>query len=314
MITTTTQIPPEILNSLSGKMLSVPQPNLIHNLFLVQDKKPKGSGYIHRFRRFAKIGHALTPLGNMGIEPPAQTLSAVDIDATLQFYGTWIAINEQVPLTLDSKPLNIAAQRLGISLRETQDILTRNVLMASASQVNAVGGFNGDNPTEITRADVDGIIRTLKSNDAKTLADDILGADRFGSGPIRASYVALGHTDLCGSLDTVQGFVHTSQYPSDSKLASSEWGAIGNSRYFLSSQGARRPNASLNGAHVYPVIYMGIEAAATIEQDLYTAQYIYTPASIAGGPLHMNSTAGYKFSHATVVLNEQWLVTLNVTL
>ena len=42
--------------------------------------------------------------------------------------------------------MNEAAARLGVSLRQTEDTLTRNMLAATAGFVNCVGGVNGDNP------------------------------------------------------------------------------------------------------------------------------------------------------------------------
>jgi len=44
------------------------------------------------------LATAMVPLGNTGITPPAQTLSAVDIDAKVSFYGTYLILNEQVTL------------------------------------------------------------------------------------------------------------------------------------------------------------------------------------------------------------------------
>ena len=37
-----------------------------------------------------------------------------------------------------------------------------------------------DNPTEITRPDVDTVVRTLLDNNAYTVLDNIQGEDRFG--------------------------------------------------------------------------------------------------------------------------------------
>lgn len=54
------------------------------------------------------------------------------------------------------------------------------MLAASASFINCVGGVNGDVPTEITRSDVDVIIKTLKSNNAYTIMDkDIVHVKSF---------------------------------------------------------------------------------------------------------------------------------------
>jgi hypothetical protein len=46
-----------------------------------------------------------------------------------------------------------------------------------------------DNPTEITRSDVDTVIRTLADNNAYTIADYIGGEDKFGK--------LLSFSDLC---------------------------------------------------------------------------------------------------------------------
>ena len=71
--------------------------------------------------------------------------------------------------------LNECAARLGVSLRQTEDQLTRDMLAATAGFMNAVGGVNGDNPTEVTRTDVDEVVRTLLSNNAYTIMDNIEG-------------------------------------------------------------------------------------------------------------------------------------------
>ena len=75
--------------------------------------------------------------------------------------------------------LNEAAQRLGVSLRQTEDELTRNMLQSTAAFINCTGGTNGDNPTELSRSDVDEIIRALVNANAYTIADNIEGEDRF---------------------------------------------------------------------------------------------------------------------------------------
>lgn len=53
------------------------------------------------------------------------------------------------------------------------------MLNSTASFINCVGGANGDNPTEITRSDVDTAIRTLVNNNAYTISDMIEGEDRL---------------------------------------------------------------------------------------------------------------------------------------
>jgi len=70
-----------------------------------------------------------------------------------------------------------------------------------------------DNPTEITRSDVDAVVRTLLNNNAYTIMDNIEGEDKFGTAPVRDAYFALCSTQLTGNLDAVAGFIQKNQYP-----------------------------------------------------------------------------------------------------
>ena len=95
-ITTTTLLPAPVQQSFSYKLLSVPVPNMIHKIAAVKKQMPRNGGTTLRMRRYNPLATAMVPLGNTGVTPPAQTLTAVDIDAKISFYGTYILINEQV--------------------------------------------------------------------------------------------------------------------------------------------------------------------------------------------------------------------------
>jgi len=95
-ITTTTLLPAPVQQSFSLKLLSVPTPNMIHKIPAVLKTMPANGGTTLRMRRYNPLETAMVPLGNTGVTPPAQTLSAVDIDAEISFYGTYIQLNEQV--------------------------------------------------------------------------------------------------------------------------------------------------------------------------------------------------------------------------
>lgn len=59
---------------------------------------PQNGGRTLRMRRYNPLATATVPLGNSGIYPPAQLLTAVDIDCDISFYGTYVSLNEQVTL------------------------------------------------------------------------------------------------------------------------------------------------------------------------------------------------------------------------
>lgn len=208
--------------------------------------------------------------------------------------------------------LNEAAQRLGVAMRQTEDELTRNMLAATASFINCVSGVNGDSPTEITRPDINRVVRTLANNNAYTILGGIEGQDRFGTAPVRSAYFALASTQIMSDLDNVAGFINVAQYPSQQVLEA-EWGAAGNLRFLVSSIGSVTPNASVNGSDVYNVFCVGREAYACIEQDQYSASFIYRPP-ILDTALALNCTVGYKMAEVPRILNDLWVINLRCTL
>ena len=178
-ITTTSVLPAPVQQSFSYKLLSVPTPYFIHKIPAMLKQMPRNGGTTLRMRRYNPLPTATVPLGNSGVNPPPVQLTAINIDAVIDFYGQYILLNEQVTLQNQDPVLNEAAQRLGVSLRQTEDELTRNMLQATAAFINCTGGTNSDNPTELTRSDVDEVIRTLVTNNSYTIADNIEGEDRF---------------------------------------------------------------------------------------------------------------------------------------
>lgn len=312
-VTTTSVLPAPVQQSFSMKLLSVPVPYMIHKIPADLKAMPRNGGTTLRMRRYNPLATAPVPLGNSGVTPPPQTLTAVNIDAQMDFYGTYILLNEQVTLQNQDPVLNEAAQRLGVSLRQTEDQLMRTMLNSTASFINCVGGTNGDNPTEITRSDVDVVVRTLRGNNAYSFLSGVEGEDRFGTAPVRDAYFGLGHTDLIGQIDNVTGFIQKWNYPNQNSTLDAEWGTVANVRFLLSSIGSFIPTASLLGASVYNIFVCGREAFAAIEQDGYSAQFIYRPP-IYDSPLALNASVGYKFAEVPRILNDQWVFNLRCTL
>jgi len=235
---------------------------------------PRNGGNTLRMRRYNPLQTAMVPLGNSGITPPPQNLTAVDIDAKISFYGTYVVLNEQVTLQNQDPVLNECAARLGVSLRQTEDQLTRDMLASTASFINCVSGTNGDSPTELAFGDVAEVTRVLLGNNAYTISDNIEGEDKFGTAPVRDAYFALCHTNMTKELESVDNFTSKSNYPAPTNALRSEWGCVNNLRFLVSSIGSISPNASVNGRDVYNIFCVGMEAYATVQQDGYSASFI----------------------------------------
>ena len=107
---------------------------------------PAKSGNTLRMPRYDRLPTFPVPLGGSGQTPPSTNLNRVDIDATISFYGQYVAINQQVVLQNQDMVLEETSKLLGLSLRMTEDQLTRDMMAASASIYVCSGGTNADSP------------------------------------------------------------------------------------------------------------------------------------------------------------------------
>lgn len=70
------------------------------------------------------------------------------------------------------------------------------MLAATAGFINSTGGIDGDNPTEMSRSDIQGVITALVNANAKRITETIEGENRFGTGPKNYGALKLFLIDL----------------------------------------------------------------------------------------------------------------------
>lgn len=314
MSTTTTILPPPVQQKFSAKLLATPQARLIHGMAAMSYEMEERSGDILRMRRYTRLNTAPVPLGPAMLNPPVQTLTAVDIDARIDWYATYILITKQVSLINQDPVLNEAAARLGQSMRETEDGLIRDMLAGTATAINCVNGVNGDNPTNLARADIDGVVATLQGNDGDFIANMIEGEDKFGTGPVRDSYFAMCDSRMIGQLEAVNGFINKAQYPNQTNISPSEWGSIGNVRFFISSAGSVTTAASALGADILNIFITAQDAYAKIEQNGVSAKFIYHPPGHGDDPAELRQTAAWRMAQVPRITNDAWIANLRATI
>src|SRR5678816_4352465 len=195
----------------------------------------------------------------------------------------------------------------------TEDQITRDMLASTASIYNCTGGNNGDNPTNISLSDIDTVTAALLTDDAWMIFDSVEGEDRFGTGPVRNAYLALAHSNLTPNLNNINGFISQWNYPNQNKTLKSEWGSVNNVRFMVSSVASVTPNSSNLGNDVYNVFIMGMEAYCCVEQDNYSARFLYRPP-VFSDALFQNVTLGYVFAEVPRILNDLWITNLRCTL
>lgn len=311
-ITNIQNMAPELPLQFSEDLLSTPMFNLIHSFGADLHFAEAHIGRNIRMSRYEKLSTNGGQLDGSGIDPAPEVVTRTDIDAKVEIYAKTVVINEQVVLWENDKVLTKFTALLGQWLREKEDLLMRDLYASSVSYINAVGGVNGLQPSEISRNDVNNIERILLGNDARTMLEVIEAEDKFSTGPTRDSFIALASTDITSDLQNVQGVLLKNAYPEQEGLRPEEYCSVSRFRFFVSSKAASIPGAASDGSTVYTIPMYGLEAAAKIEQNNYTALLGYRPPYVVSS-VAQNSQLYAKFAIGRAITNQNWVSGLNVT-
>lgn len=311
-ITNINNMAPELPVQASEDLLSTPMFNLIHSFGVDLHHAEAYIGKTTRMSRFERLSTDGGQLDGSGIDPASEVPVRSDIDATMEIYAKSIVTNEQVVLYENSKTLTKFTALLGQWLREKEDLLMRDLFASSVSYINATGGLNGDQPSNISRNDVNNIERILLGNDARTMLTSVEATRMIGTAGVRDAFIALANTNLSSDLQNVQGVLLKNAYPTQEGLRPEEYCSISRFRFFVSSKGAKIPGASTLGNTVYTIPMYGLEAAAKIEQNNYTAVIGYRPPWVVSS-VAQNSQLYAKFAIARAITNQNWISGLNVT-
>lgn len=244
-------------------------------------------------------------LGNAGIDPPAQVPQRDLIDCQMAFFGTGCIVNEQVVLQDQEGVLAWISERLAVAMRQAEDLILRDYIVSAASEINAGGGSNADNPTNLGLSDFSLVATTLDTNNAYKFMTGIEGMDRFGSAPVRASYFMLSSTELQTDFDGLvgSGIINAWNYPNNTSALPSEWGSVFNVRILTSSEAPVARAASANSQDVYYNTVCGKQAVTHVTQDGDSMRLLYRGPEYSG-MLMQNITLAVRFSQAQAITQD----------
>ena len=193
-------------------------------------------------------------------------------------------------------------------MAQTVDEIVRDMMVSTLSAVLCSHGSNGSTPTELTDADVVDVIMGLRQGNARMMAPQKMGENKFGSAPIRESYWGFMSVDLQDDLEDLDTFVPVSDYPNSGGVLDSEWGATKNIRWLQSTNG-------YSSGGTYSNFVVGQESYGVVKLGGHGSQMIMKPLGSAGtaDPLDQRASAGWKMQYACRVLNDNWIAQLTCT-
>lgn len=323
-------------NTLSGELKTFYDTELLENArvelvyaqFAKKQPLPRGRGKTVEWRKwntFARAGK-LTE----GVIPTGQKFGMSVKTASIDQYGTFAAVSDQLELHAYDDVILGATEEMGASLAETQEVLIRDALLTNTNvlycdNVTEDGTFVST-PTSCATMAAGG---TTGSSDSATpngwakLTPDMVAKavtkmkkDRVPM--IHGKYAMVIHPSVAYDLRKSKDWVEAHKYAATTELFNGEIGELHGMRFiedvFAPVLTGNNYKNKANGA-TYACYAFGKDSFGIIDPDGGGAEMIVHDKSEIGGPLNQFSTIGYKFetNGATILYPERMLRVMAVS-
>lgn len=308
-----------------AKMLTRGVPHLVIEKFGQVYVMPNRSTKVAKWRRYNALPLALTPLVE-GVTPAGSRVTVTDVTATLEQHGDFVPFSDVIEDTHEDPFLQQVSEVLGEQAAQTVETLRYNKIKAGTNVFFANGSDRGDVNTPLTLALQRKATRALKRQNAMQITSVVGSTPAFSTEPVEAAFIALVHPDIENDIRNITGFIPTKKYGTVTPWAN-EIGAVEDVRYLRSTIFTSFPGATgvVGGAtstmvntggfaDVYPVLYIAKDAYGIVplKGKDSLAIMVVNPKPAVGDPLGQKGTAGWKCMQTSVILNDAWMVRVEV--
>lgn len=321
--TTYSDISPRTTAYADAKLLKRAQPNNVLSQFGEIRPVPKNKTQAVIFRRYNKLDATPVELQE-GVTPTGKKLTKTDITANVKQYGDWVGITDVIKDTHEDPVLNEMIDVLGEQAAEMYDKIYAGVLKAGTNVIYANGTSRSAVNTPISDTVIDKALRVLERQEAKPIRGIINAGPNIGTKPIPPAFIAVCHSDLRYDLENLTGWVPVHEYANTAGLINGEAGSVGQFRFVFDNNltawadagGAAGSMISTSGtnADVYPVLIFGKQSYGIVplggKGSVRT--YVNNPKAITGDELAQRGSVGWKGWTTAVILNDLWMVRLEV--
>lgn len=310
-----------------GKMLEHAEPILVLDKFGDTKPLPKNKADTITFRRPVPYIVTTTQLVE-GVTPAPKSISYEDVSVQMGQYGDLFEMSDRVADMSEDPVLSNAVMLLGEQAAETKELILWGVLRAgtNAFYSGTAATSRAQVTAPITLALQRAVVRSLKTQRAKTITSMVSASPKFGTEAVAPAFVAFGHTDIEQDIRDMDGFTPTERYGNFSPISPYEIGKVEGVRYILSpvlvpwaaaggdSSGAMVESVA-GSTDVYPLVYIAKNAYGTV--PLKGAGSM-NPVVINPGrpspadPLGQRGYVGWKMYFAALILNEAWMARVEV--
>jgi N4-gp56 family major capsid protein len=258
-----------------------------------------------------------------GITPDATTIESSDYEATLVQYGDRVVITDVIMDTHEDPIMREAVDILGEQAAVLIEKTRYNVLKAGTNVFYANGTARASVNTVFALNDQRKVTRFLKRQLGKPITSAVKSTPAFGTESIAPSFICIVHPDLEPDLRAISAFVPAEKYGTMSPWQG-ELGKIEDVRYLTSTiiepfagggtTGGSNVLETAGDADVYPMLYLARDAYGIVAFKGANAltPMVVNPKASDSDPLAQRGHVGWKGYSATIILNDFWMVRLEV--
>jgi N4-gp56 family major capsid protein len=284
---------------------------------------PKNSGDTVKFRRYVPFEVSTVPLQE-GVTPNPQMMTHEDVVAQLKQYGNFTILSDWIQDTHEDPILQEVTREMGRQAAGSAEQVVYNAIKGGTSVIYANGANRAAVNTAVTLNKLRKAARQLYSQKAQKITRILDSSPDYGVSSVEGAYVVVCHSDCIADVRGLAGFTSTADYGTRRLISPYEFGAVEDFRFIASPDlapwedaggvaGTMKSTTGTN-ADVYPMLIFGQDAFAVV--PLKGANSLTPIVSNAraseSDPLAQRSTVGYKFAMTATILNELWMVRLEV--
>ena len=281
--------------------------------FAKKQPLPAGNGKSVEWRKWNTFARA-TVLQE-GVIPTGQTFGMTKINASIDQYGTYASITDQLELHAYDDVILGATEEMGASLAETQEALIRDGLLSNdnimyCDNITLATGAVAGTPTSPATMEASTTAMSKLTPEMVAKAVTKMKKDRVPT--IGGKYVCVIHPSVAEDLRNCTSWIEAHKYAQPTEIYNGEIGELHGMRFientFAPVLGGNAYNNNAGGV-TYASYCFGKDAFGIIDPAGGGAEMIVKDKSEIGGPLNQFSTIGYKFetNGATVLYPERVL-------
>lgn len=308
-------------NSMDGEIKTFYDTTLLENAraemyyeqFAQKQPLPAGRGKTVEWRKWNTFARA--DKLQEGVIPTGQKFGMTTKTGSIDQYGTYTAITDQLELHAYDDVILGATEEMGASAAETQEVLIRDALLTNTNvlycdNITLATGAVASTPTSCASMEASTTAMSMFTPTMAAKAVTIMKKNKVPT--INGKYYAVIHPSVAFDLRQHKDWLDVHKYAATSEIFNGEIGELHGLRFVEDTfapilGGDDYKNKA--GTVTYATYCFGKDAFGVIDPAEGGLEMIVKSKEQAGGPLNQFSTIGYKFetNGATVLYTERVL-------